>query len=116
MKSLLALLVLIFMAQPLYAAPFLVCDPYPTTAEQPTDFKIAYGLVTITVPAETLTDGSKRLHWDLGPLSPGLYNLNVTAVKVDPVWGTTESSPAPFSFTRPAAGIIQGPVNIKVVK
>ena len=99
------------------AGPFLSCDPYPTTAWQPTEFKITYGAVTVISPAETMADGSKRLSWDLGQLAPGVYNLNVSAVKTDPIWGNVESTPVPFSFTKPAPGATPpSPAGIKLLK
>jgi len=114
MKSLLVLLVLILFAQPLYAGPFLVCDPYPNTGEQPTEFKITYGTNTITSQAVRNTDGSVQLKWDLGPLANGTYNINVTAVKVDALWGNQESVAVPFSFTKPVLVSPGLPANLKL--
>jgi hypothetical protein len=98
------------------ASPFLVCDPYPVGALQPTEFRIIYGTATVTSAAQTMADGSRRLNWDLGVLVPGTYNVTVTAVAVDPTWGTVESTPAPFTFTKPAQAAITPPANLRLLK
>jgi hypothetical protein len=102
-----------------HSAPFLVSDYFlvSDSANMPDTFNIKYGTVTVTGPSivQTNANGDKRLYWDLGTLSPGTYNLSVTSVKNDVLWGATESTPVPFVFTKPApVGTLRGPVNINI--
>lgn len=117
-KFALLLLIIICMAIPGFAVagPYLVCDPYPTSTPQPTEFRITYGPTTIVSPAVTQQDGSKRLYWDLAPLLPGTYNISVVAVRMDPLWGEEVSSAVPFSFTKPVPGSPSAPANIRLLK
>lgn len=97
-KSLTLLVALTFPAS-VWAAPFLVCDPYPSTAPQPTEFVITLtGQTTpIIVPAIPAVPASAGvyLHWDVGTLPPGSKTVTVQARNAN---GSSAAS-APFTFT-----------------
>lgn len=86
------------------AAPFLVCDPYPATGQQPTEFVVAVSGITspIVSPAVDVT-GGKALRLDLGPLN--LTGLRTVTAKARNAWGESASS-APLEF---AAGAPSSP-------
>jgi len=95
-------LILLF-AIPVWAAPFLVCDSYPTTIVQPDWFTMSInGNTPIQSTAETLSDGSRRLHYDVGTLTPGQYHFEIKAVKDYGAEGVAESAASPFDYTKPA--------------
>jgi len=82
------------------AAPFLVCDPYPTNADM--GLNVTTFVVTgisagpINVQATINPDGTQFLHYDVGPLSNGTYTVTASAVN-----GYLKESQAssPFTFT-----------------
>lgn len=106
MKKLLAILAFVPSA---YAAPFLIADVVPATAE----CGVTVGaLPKVFIPAQTVpvtaTEPTGRIcKHDLGALglAAGTYSLTMTAKAVgDPVWGTVESAAsAAISTTKPAA-------------
>lgn len=79
------------------AAPFLICDPYPSTAVQPTEFVVTIsGLASpIVTPAVDVT-GGKAMRLDLGPLN--LSGAKTATAKARNAWGESAAS-SPFSFT-----------------
>lgn len=79
------------------AAPFLTCDPYPSTGQQPTEFVVTVsGIATpIVSPAVDVT-GGKALRLDLGPLN--LSGSKTVTAKARNAWGESAAS-APFAFT-----------------
>jgi hypothetical protein len=87
------------------AAPFLVCDPYPSTVPQPTEFVVNISGITapIVTPAINVT-GGKAMKLDLGPLNL-VGAKTVTAKARNPAYGESANS-APFSFT---AGVPAAP-------
>jgi len=87
------------------AAPYLICDPYPTTGSQPTEFGVTVdGAAAVTSAAQTLTDGSRRLHYDLAGVATGGHSVTYKPVLVDPYWGRLEGPASdPFAFTKPGA-------------
>ena len=88
----------------LWAAPFIVCDPYPTTGIQPNEFEFVMDAQSPVYPVpETLGDGSVRLKYDVGGVSVGQHSVLVKACINDPVWGRLCSIASPFDFTRPQA-------------
>lgn len=91
------LLASLLIPAPVMASPFLVCDPYPATGQQPTEFVVTITGVTnpITSPAVDVT-GGKALHLDLGPLNLSAGSHTATA-KARNQWGESASS-APFAF------------------
>jgi len=95
-----------------FASPFLICDPYPTGDAQPDQFVITIDAGSSVISAaQTLGDGTKRLHYDLATLAAGTHNVTVKA-RID-IWNL-ESSAVPFSFTKPAGP--GGAVGIKLEK
>lgn len=80
------LLILTLLAGNAFGQPFLVCDPYPASVDQPVSFTIT-GLASgapVTSAAVTNPDGSVQLHLDLSnpPLANATYNVSVTATDV----------------------------------
>lgn len=113
-RTLIAFMVIVFGTVSIVcAAPFLVCDPYPTTVTQPDWFNLKInGANPIQSPDQTLPDGSKRLHYDVGPMSPGNYRFEVSAVKDYGVEGTAESAATPFDYEKPVVAAPGKPVGI----
>ena len=110
-KWLVGLFLLLF-ACPAFAGPFIVCDPYPSTAIQPTEFVLVIdGGSPVTSPAVNVVGGVGLRH-DLMGIAAGAHNVTVKAVKVDPVWGRLESANIPFMFVRPVNPT--APVNISL--
>jgi hypothetical protein len=90
----------------------LVCDPYPTTAHQPTSFLLTFdGGTPIETPATVKADGSVWLYYDLTGLANGAHT--VTCQSKD-VWGVSASS-VPLSFVKPAT-VLGLPTNVKVAQ
>lgn len=86
------------------AAPFLVCDPYPPSGPQPTEFVIAIGTAApITVPATRESDGDVILKWDVGTQT----GSKTLTVKAKNAWGESAVS-APFSFVAGAPPAVAG--------
>lgn len=87
-----------------FAAPFLVCDPYPNTGPQPDSFSVGLDSgALISVLARTNGDGSRDLFYDLAPLgiSNGSHQFKVTAVSS--VWGSSTVANFPFVKAVPTA-------------
>jgi hypothetical protein len=100
MRRMILLTVVLFFLMTLLsqAAPFLVCDPYPTTGWQPTSFLITIdGGAIITSPAFKNPNNSVQLKYDLSAVSVGAHNVTVRSADV---WGSSVA--VPFTFTRPA--------------
>lgn len=84
---------LLFLASPtVLAGPFLVCDPYPLTAEQqPTEFVVTIsGIANPIVTPFEVTPTGRRMHLDLGPLN--LSGTRTVTVKARNMWGESASS------------------------
>ena len=99
MKTLLALFTLLL---PVEASPFLVCDPYPVAGIDPSLIPVSFNITgiganPISVQAFTLPDGTKILHYDVGPLPNGSYTVIATAVNA---FAGESSASAPFTFGR----------------
>lgn len=92
----LSLITMLFPSMAL-AAPFLVCDPYPSTAVQPTEFVVTVsGAATpIVTPAVPVT-GGVAMRLDLGPFN--LTGSKTVIAKARNAWGESAAS-APFTFT-----------------
>lgn len=101
----LALFVMLFPSMAL-AAPFLMCDPYPNTGPQPTEFVVNIsGIVApIVTPAVDVT-GGKALRLDLGPLN--LVGAKTVTAKARNSYGESANS-APFSFTAGVPAVPSG--------
>jgi hypothetical protein len=105
----LLILALVFIPCLAFGAPYLICDPYPTTVTQPTYFELVMdGGTAIQSPVQVLTDNSVRLHYDLGSISAGTHNVTVAACDM---WGC--SSTVPFGFSKAVPG---APANTKLEK
>jgi hypothetical protein len=66
--------------RPSAGEPFLICDPYPNTGDQPTRFLIVVGKLKYSVPPQWLPDRSVRLKFDLSQLPDGEHTVNVMAI------------------------------------
>ena len=79
------------------AAPFLICAPYPSTEEQPTEFVVTISGIAnpIVTPAVDVT-GGKAMRLDLGPLN--LTGAKTVTAKARNAWGESANSP-PLAFT-----------------
>lgn len=88
------------------AAPFLVCDPYPSTAVQPTEFVVTISGVAnpIVTPAVDVT-GGKAMRLDLGPLN--LTGSKTVTAKARNAWGESANS-SPLAFTAGAPSVPSG--------
>lgn len=88
------------------ASPFLTCDPYPATGQQPTEFVVTVSGVAnpLVSPAVDVT-GGKALRLDLGPLN--LTGAHTVTAKARNAWGESAAS-APFTFTAGVPGVPGG--------
>ena len=102
MKTIL-ILAMVFIPTTVFAAPFLVCDPYPSTVAQPTHFiLIIDGGSPIRSTPQTTPEGV-RLYYDLATISPGTHTVSVKACAGGELWGEVCSAEVPFVFTRPSS-------------
>ena len=99
-------LILSFITRYAWSAPFLVCDPYPSTAVQPTEFVVTISGVPapVVTPAVTVT-GGKAMKLDLGPLN--LTGTRTVTAKARNLWGMSADS-SPFIFTAWPPGPVTG--------
>ena len=80
---------------PIYAAPFVVSDPYPPDAAQPTEFVITVsGTQTPVIVPATATPQGVILKWDVAAQE----GSKTITVKARNMWGESAAS-LPFSFT-----------------
>jgi hypothetical protein len=88
------------------AAPFLTCDPYPATGQQPTEFVVTLSGIAapIVSPAVDVT-GGKALKLDLGPLN--LTGSRTVTAKARNAWGESATS-SPLAFTAGAPAVPGG--------
>ena len=108
MKTLLTIFLCLFAAN-VYAAPFVVSDPYPAAATQPDGFVVSMdGGPVVESPADPVTASTVRFKFDVGSTVSGSHTIKVKAYKNDTVWGRLESTEAVFTFTRPAAPAVPG--------
>ena len=94
MKRILVLLMVLF-STTAFAAPFLVCDPQAGV----THYKLT-GPAWVPATSTALPDGSIKM--DVAASIVGANALTVTACITDAIWGERCSTPANFSYTRPA--------------
>ena len=111
MKILLLAIALIMLPLCAFAAgPYLVCDPYPASAVQPTGFTCTFDALAPTpIPISTNADGSVQMHFDLAALNLTNGNHTVKCSAQD-AWGSSGDS-APFAFTK---GVPSPPANIRL--
>ena len=89
---------------PIYAAPFIVSDPYPPDAAQPTEFVISVsGTQTPVIIPATATPQGAILKWDVSGVSG---SKTITAKARNP-WGESAATP-PFTFTAGTPGAPTG--------
>jgi hypothetical protein len=96
MKNISALPFLWAMASaPIYAAPFVVSDPYPPDTAQPSEFVISVSgtQAPVIIPA-TATPQGAILRWDVSSVS----GSKTITVKARNVRGESAATP-PFTFT-----------------
>lgn len=93
---------LLFLPAIALGSPFLVCDPYPSTVTQPTEFVVTISGVSapIVTPAVAVT-GGVAMRLDLGPMN--LSGNKTLTAKARNAWGESVSS-APFVFTAGSPG------------
>ena len=105
MKNISALPFLFALASaPIYAAPFVVSDPYPPDAAQPTEFVISVsGMQQPVIIPATATPQGAILKWDVAALKG---SKTITA-KARNVWGESAAS-LPFSFAAEKPGAPTG--------
>lgn len=102
MKRLILLVSALFSGSAL-AAPFLVCDPYPATGQQPTEFAVTIsGIATPIISPAVDVAGGKALRLDLGPLN--LSGSKTATARARNTWGeSADSVPLAFSAGTPLA-------------
>ena len=95
------------------AAPFLVCDPYPASVEQPDSFEITVvPLAPFLVPAVSFGDGSVGIRYDLATLANlGAGTHTATAVAIKDGWRSAASQPT-SPFVKPN---LLSPPNLRLV-
>lgn len=92
-RILLAILIVTLSAVPVFANPFLVCDPQTNV----TQYVVTLDGVTTTVDAFDLGDGTVMLKFDLAGISNGNHDMSIKAKNI---W--EESIAVPFVFNKQA--------------
>lgn len=92
MKKLILTICVLAMASMAWASPFLVCDVDPVVTNY-----------LIRVNGATALETPAPLHWDVGLLADGTYNLEIAAKNI---WG--QSIFVPFVFTKEQPGTPSG--------
>jgi len=106
MKKLIATLLFLILAVPVFAEPFLVCDP-PNPDEQVSNYGIYKdGVLLVTVPKDST--GKHGFIYDLKDVTPGKYVWTATAKNV---WGESEQS---HPFVSPSKSSSPGNLNVTV--
>lgn len=88
-------------SMPIYAAPFVVSDPYPSSGPQPTEFVITVSgqSAPVIVPATSTAQGA-ILKWDVA----GISGATTITAKARNAWEeSAASSPLSFVAGAPAA-------------
>ena len=93
-----------------FAAPFLVCDPYPTNDPAkavPTEFVVTVSGVAapITIPAVPAGANAVAMKLDLGPLK--LVGSKSITAKARNAWGESAATPV-FTFVAGAPAVPGG--------
>lgn len=105
MKKLFLVIAILLIASPVWANPFIVCDPQAGV----THYKVAGAAwVSASVPAQA--DGSLKMDVSAAPV--GSSSLTFKACIVDPIWGEQCSVTAPFTFTRPGVPTVPAAVKL----
>lgn len=81
--AILFVLIAIMVAKSAVAEPFVTCDPYPSTAPQPTTFLIKLDASTIDIVSPAVdavpATAGKRLLYDIGTIPFGNHSVTVRA-------------------------------------
>lgn len=99
------------------AAPFLDCDPYPSTLlPKPTMVQVFIDAATVGIDSPVLVDSTGvHCHYDLAGTSVGAHTIRAKFIYIDPAWGRVESVQfGTLNFTRPGppqvpSGLILAP-------
>lgn len=102
-KKLLIVSFLIFLSNPVWASPFLVCDPYPTTSPMPDYFLVKIGPAEFVKSIPVDVSNGKILKYSLANVAIGEHKVEVKACQIDAIWGEVCSDSAVFTFRRPSA-------------
>jgi hypothetical protein len=100
-KFLLAVVVVMLLAGPALADPWLVCDPYPT-GDKPDGFKYVLDTGTeVSVAYSERLFGTENVAvvCDLATVTTGNHNIGVKAWNI---WG--DSASVPFAFSKSLPG------------
>jgi len=95
------LLAIGLMATVCSAAPYIVCNPYPSTATVPDYFSVVVDGGTAVQSTPYAVTGGVELHFDVAGLSSGSHTINVSACS-----NTTStqaggcSTATPFTFSK----------------
>ena len=117
MKRFLVAGILLLLAAPAFAAPFVICDSYVAPAVLPDAFRVSVdgAAEVVSLPfSGTTADGTvlaNAVHFDVGSVAVGAHTVSVKACKDYGVWGVACSAASPFSFSKPAVtapGILTG--------
>jgi len=102
-KVLLFLAVWFFLASPVWASPFLVCNP-DTTTNPPTFYRVIVdGGTPLSSPAQAVT-GGVRMHHDVAGLNLlQTHQFTVSACKVNDVGVEVCSATSGFTYPAPTA-------------
>lgn len=118
-RAFLALTLFLVTACESQAAPFLVSDPVPNTATQPSHCQLTMDSVAgQDVEVVVNADGSVNCKFDLASLAYGSHTATAKHVLSD-VWGRIESaSSAPYTFTKtnPSTVTLSAPKGWRIVK
>lgn len=94
---------ILLLCAPAYAGPFVVSDPVPATAVQPTHCGVWLDTQARTEIEVTPSAAGPYCKYDVGTVTIGSHTLRMTHVRKDAVWGDMESAQsAPLAFQRPA--------------
>ncbi len=83
------------------AAPFLVCNPYPSTGTQPDYFSVVMDSGTAVQSTPYSVTGGVELHYDLSATATGSHTASVAACSN--TWGCSAATPFTFTKALPAA-------------
>lgn len=97
---------LLGLAGPLNAAPFLVSDQIQSTDGTPLDYAqlvCVYQEGTAAPVVSPVVDRACR--FDMQNVAVGAHTLEVWIRRTDTVWGVADGPRVPFAYTRPSANV-----------
>jgi hypothetical protein len=105
----LALLALLLGANWASAAPFVESDPTTQTVSH-------CGVVIDTAAKYDVAVVASACKIDISGVTVGTHTIKATFVRIDPIWGRSESVfSLPLTFTRPAAVMPTAPVGLVII-